>query len=105
MYFRAACFISPAGEIVEVGTSHIAKVIRTPEPFGLTMETIEKTYEKYSEPVGLEGQARKEILVKIIEKGWIRARRYREHWSVTVHGIFRQLYGVPKPDFCSFIFI
>ena len=33
--------------------------------------------------IGIEGEARKEILLRIIEDGWIRIRRYRNYWSVT----------------------
>ena len=59
----AAFFISPSGEIIYVGTTHIAKVISNPEKFDMSFEAIEKLYRQYGEKVGLEGKARREILI------------------------------------------
>jgi len=85
--YRAAFFISPSGNIVEIMRSHIAFVIENPELFGLTKDKIIVIYREYDEPVGLEGQAREEILIQIIQKGWIRIRRYKEYWRVTLDSL------------------
>jgi hypothetical protein len=85
MIFKGAYWISPIGDLFEVGTSHIAEVIKDPEKFGLKLENIKEIYRKHNEPLGLEGKARREILIQIIQQGWIRLRRYRESWSVTVY--------------------
>lgn len=81
---RGAFFISPAGEVIPVPGSHISMIIRDPDRFGLTKDTIEAMYRKYHEPLGLEGEARSRIIVKVIQSGWGRIRRYRNHWSVNV---------------------
>jgi hypothetical protein len=79
-------FISPEGQIRTVQTSHIDAVIKSPVTFGLTSEEIQKQYDKYSEPLGLEGKAREVLLRRIIKNGWIRLRRYpNRQWSITVN--------------------
>ncbi|WP_052464299.1 hypothetical protein [Geoalkalibacter subterraneus] len=79
-------FISPEGQICTVQTSHIDAVIKSPVTFGLTSEEIQKQYDKYSEPLGLEGKAREVLLRRIIKNGWIRLRRYpNRQWSITVN--------------------
>ena len=65
-------FISPAGEQIEVEINHIATVIKNPKLFGLTKSKIVKTYKKFKEPLGLEGKARAEILIELIQKKWCR---------------------------------
>jgi hypothetical protein len=88
MTMSIAFFISPTGDIIHVSDCHIATVIRDPETFGLTREEIEASYEEYGERVGVEGKARREILLRIIADGWIRIRRYpNKHWSVTVESL------------------
>ena len=52
----AAFFISPGGEIIYVGTTHIAQVISNPEKFGMSFEAIEKVYQQYGKKIGLEGK-------------------------------------------------
>ncbi len=69
-----AFFISPDGEIVPVPVNHIQRVITSPGLFNLTKEEIKAVYKKFNEPLGLEGKARKEILARLIEAGWIRIR-------------------------------
>jgi len=83
MTISVAFFISPTGDVIHVSDCHIATVIRDPETFSLTREEIEAFYKEYGERVGVEGKARREILLRIIADGWIRIRRYRQHWSVT----------------------
>lgn len=78
-----AFFLSPDGHIVHVPLNHIGTVMADPETFGLTRGEIQASYHKHGEAMGVEGQARREILLKIISEGWIRIRRYGNHWSVT----------------------
>lgn len=84
MTISVAFFLSPDGHVVHVPQNHISTVIADPERFGLTREEIEASYEENGERVGVEGKARREILLKIIADGWIRIRRYpNKCWSVT----------------------
>lgn len=83
-----AFFLSQTGDLIHVPHNHISTVIADPERFGLTEEEIQFVYDKYEEPLGLEGQARREILLQIIADGWIRIRRYpNRHWSVTASSV------------------
>ena len=80
-----AFFISPEGDILPVTGSHIGTVIADAERFGLTIEKIKARYEHYGECLGTEQKARKEILLHLVSRGWIRLRRYpNRYWSATV---------------------
>lgn len=80
-----AYWISPSGKVVDVGTNHIDVVIKNPSVFGLTDEKIKETYLKYGEKMGSEGQAREELIIWLVKKGWVRVRRYRnEGYSVNI---------------------
>ena len=78
-----AFFLSHTGDLIHVPDNHIGTVIADPERFGLTPTEIENVFKEYGERVGIEGQARRELLLQIISQGWIRIRRYRNYWSVT----------------------
>jgi hypothetical protein len=78
-----AFWISPNGAIMSVHRSHINEVIRRPEKFGMTTVEIEEVYRQFKEPLGLEGQAREQIIRHLVTQGWIRIREYRHH--VTIH--------------------
>jgi hypothetical protein len=68
-------WLSPKGEILNVkGESHVDEILREPEKFETTREHVLETYQKYGERVGLEGQAREELMKEAMEKGWIRVR-------------------------------
>ena len=82
-----AYWISPEGEILPVGTSHVREVIGNPGRFGITREQIEEAYKKYREPLGLEGRAREEIIRTIINKGWIRIRDYGQYLSAQAYSM------------------
>lgn len=66
---------------------HIDEVISDPPLFGLTMESLSGLYEEEDEPMGIEGRARKRIILDCVKRGWIRIRRYpREgRWTVNVY--------------------
>lgn len=80
-----AYWISSYGEVVEVGTNHITMVINHPKKFGYTTKKIQDTYDKYDERLGQEGKAREEIILNLIDHGWIRVRRYdNKGYSVNI---------------------
>ena len=74
-----AYWIFPESSILDVSSHHMA-VIRSPEEFGETTQTIHDTYERYGERLGLEGKARSEILTRVIQRGFIRIRENRNVW-------------------------
>ena len=68
--------------------NHISMLIADPEKFGLTAEKIQNAYFRYGERIGVEGEARKELLLKVVQQGWIRLRRYpNRHWSITASSL------------------
>lgn len=79
-----AFWISPDGYIIPVDRNHINTVIKYSEKFGYPVNKIKSKYTKYKEPVGLEGKARHEIIIDLVQNGWIRMRRYNQYWSITV---------------------
>lgn len=80
-----AYWISPYGEVVEVGTNHIQLIIQNPKKFGYKKDQIKDIYDKYDEPMGVEGKAREEIILDVVNKGWIRVRRYdNKGYSVNI---------------------
>ncbi len=87
-----AYWISPYGEIFCVKESHIAEVFDNPEVFGLSSNYLLLLYDIYDEEYRSEGKAREEILLKLFEKGWIRARRYHRpyRWTLNVFSITEQ---------------
>jgi hypothetical protein len=67
-----------------VPDSHIATVISDPQRFGLPLQEIQDAYSRHREKIGVEGEVRKELLLRIVADGWIRLRRYpNKHWSIT----------------------
>lgn len=83
MTISVAFFLSQTGDLIHVPQNHISTVIADPQRFGLTREEIDAVYEEHGERVGVEGEARRELLLRLISQGWIRIRRYRNYWSVT----------------------
>ena len=71
-----AYWISPHGKAIRVSTNHIRAVIGNPESYGYTKEKIEKIYKNHGEKVGTEGDAREEIVLDLVRRGWIRMRQY-----------------------------
>ena len=68
-------FISPAGDVVPVHDGrHINAIIKYPKVFGFHKGEIEAMYAKHGEDVGVEADAREEILIRVISQGWIRVR-------------------------------
>ena len=89
----AAFFISPRGELISTnGRKHISLITQFPNKFGLTNEYIEDKYKEYSEKVGIEGKARQDIIILLIEQGWVRIRRYpKKSWVIDVHKLDKRM--------------
>ena len=84
-----AYFIHPyRGQVIYVPNSHISLIISNPEKFHLNFDFIKAIYEKHDERIGLEGRARREILLHLIDRGFIRIRKYKNHWKVNVKDIY-----------------
>ena len=84
MTFNVAFFLSDKGDLIHVADSHISTVIADSERFGLTKEEIQTVYDRHGEKIGAEGEARKELLLRIVAECWIRMRRYpNKYWSIT----------------------
>ena len=79
--FNVAFFISPRGEIVGTPQTHIQQVITNPEKFGFNDGIIDHIYNFYGEKKGLEGKAREQILISLLNQGWIRLRRSKNFWT------------------------
>jgi len=79
-------WVSPAGKMLPVESTHIEEVIKNPEVFGITRRYIKEVYKKYRETVGLEGKARDEIIGGLIDKRWMRIR-YVKSYDYYIVGI------------------
>ena len=69
-----AFWVTPDSKLIAVSRKHINQIIDRPEKFGLTRNTVEQEYAKASERLGIEGQARANILLALLKRGWIRLR-------------------------------
>lgn len=65
--------------------NHIGAVIRDPGIFGLTAEYIVTEYARENEQIGIEGHARRRIILDLVRRGWIRVRRFPRTGSWTVN--------------------
>ena len=85
MTYNNACWINPNFDILDNGIeSHISMVIKYPDYFGITADEIEACYEKHGERLRVEGKAREEIILKLLDKNYIRVRLYPKlYWSVS----------------------
>lgn len=87
-----AYWLSPKGEVVDVGGTHIDVIINNPEKFGLTSKYIKDLHDKYGEKLSQEGKAREEIIIRVVKDGWIRVRRYRNQgYSINVSRITKKV--------------
>jgi len=86
-----AYWISPKGKILGVEITHIQFIIKNPVFFSLPKEYIEEIYKKHNENLGLEGDAREEIMKNLINcKGWIRIRRSNNFWTAQLSNNFTE---------------
>lgn len=81
----AGYWIAPDGVAIPV-TTHIAAICEAPEVFGLNAVHLRETFARYGEPWASEGNARREIILAVINNsGWIRVRHYRRTgWTVNL---------------------
>ncbi|MDY6787591.1 MAG: hypothetical protein SVK54_05645 [candidate division WOR-3 bacterium] len=75
-----AYWIKPDGDIIPVKTRHIDLIIQRPGEFDLSEEYIKEQFRHFNEPLGREGKARREIMKKLIEDGFIRVRFKPKEW-------------------------
>ena len=86
MYGSVAYWISPGGHIAPVDVSHVNSVLRHPAKFGMRPREVEQYYRRHGEKLGLEGNARQQIIRRLVARGWVRIRRYpNRYWSINVH--------------------
>ncbi|MFZ0256665.1 MAG: hypothetical protein WAN46_13720, partial [Gammaproteobacteria bacterium] len=69
-----AYWMSPEGELIGVAKRHIVTVAEEPHRFGLTEGYLRDVYHCYGEIVPREGDARDEIVLGLLQSGWIRLR-------------------------------
>ena len=83
-----ASWIHTDGRHIDVGTSHIRTVINNNDQFDVTLPWLRSVYEKHGEAdrFGCEGSAREEVILYLVEQGWIRTRlcyKPSYYWSIT----------------------
>lgn len=77
-------WVSPHARVLEV-TTHIASICRYPEAFGVDPDELHALFLAHQEPLEFEGKARRVVLERMIDRGWVRVRHYRIHgWTVNV---------------------
>jgi hypothetical protein len=84
-------WITPIGQLHPIATRlHIQDVCRNPEFYGLTLEGLLAVYDRHREAyrpepglvfIGGEGRARDEIMIGLLEEGWVRYRRRNNRWT------------------------
>lgn len=84
---KIAYWINPYGKIMPVRTNHITDVITHPEDFRTTREEVDEIHKKHNEKLGVEGNAREELIVNAIKKGFIRVRYYSKKgmWTLNIY--------------------
>ncbi len=82
-----AFWILPDGQIIIVPRTHIQTVIENPFLFNLSSNYIVSKYEMENEELGVEGKAREQIILELIQDNYIRIRYYprRSSWTINVH--------------------
>jgi hypothetical protein len=91
------CFwILKIGIILQVDDFHILAVIRNPNIFLETPESIQETFNKNQENVqsNFEGKSRQIILRRVISRGFIRIRKHKlkksQHWIIQLEVLDEQ---------------
>ena len=81
----SAYWISNKGKVFELkGKYHIWYVIKYPNRFGETKESIQKEYDTFDEKIGWEGKAREVIITRILQRGFVRIRENLNRWSIQI---------------------
>ena len=77
-----AYWLFPDGKILPVEITHIQAVINCPEKYGETLGSIKNLYDVSKERMPHEGNARVEIMKRILQRGYIRIRAKRNYWVI-----------------------
>jgi len=83
-------WISPDGCAFPVDRNHITTVCLHPALFGCTEGELRAVFAARGEVWCREGKAREEIIVRLVEEGWIRLRHYRRgprRWSANAFDV------------------
>jgi len=83
-----AYWVAPNGKSIDVGTNtHIKYIINNPKIFGLDKKKIIDKYAEYGETIGIEGDARGEIMMNLMKKGWLRVRHIprKDSWTIQTY--------------------
>jgi len=98
-------WIDPDGNLAQVDERHILTIMRKPEAFGLTKAYITKVHKKHGERPGQEGNAREEVLTRLMDLGWIRIRYVKQgdYWGVQLSEKSSLLYKARIKAWAKFV--
>ena len=89
-YMQKDCYwITKTGIIIRPASIHILTVVKMPEIFEESNQSLIECFERHGEPMlsNIEGAARVEILTRILKRNFIRIRNYgtrrSQHWSIS----------------------
>lgn len=81
-----AFWIDPEGRVYFVPDSHVAWVCDRPEYCGFTENYLRSVYDRCKEPYRQDGGgARNVIVYDLVDRGWVRLRRFRFAWSFSTN--------------------
>ena len=69
-----AFFISPEGRYIPVPKLHIDAICESPESFGFTEDFLHAKFCEHGEAWASEAYAREEIILSLLQSGWVRVR-------------------------------
>lgn len=76
-------WISPSGEIHNVNINNIDFVCQNLEIFEMSLEEYHSYFHKFEVPYGLEGNARSEMFINLLKRGWIRiGENSKTGWTI-----------------------
>lgn len=80
----------PKGNVFEVPSTHIRAVLDDPSKYGLSKDDLAAIYRRHGEKLGMEGKARREIILQLLYNGWVQIRDWGEGrydgWMVNYWG-------------------
>lgn len=87
LLYRQGFWANPSRNLViQVRTRHVHTLISYPRTFGFAgKEEIRLCYREYGEKPGTENHARRELICRTVQSGWIRIRRYPRRGYYTVN--------------------
>ena len=69
-----AFFIAPDGRYIPVPKLHIDAICEAPETFGFTEAFLRTKFREHGEEWASEAHAREEIILSLLQSGWVRVR-------------------------------